>query len=65
MKKIKDLVELLEKNNLLIDASIKDEEIGSLTYNSKEVEEDSLFFCKGAAFKEAYLDDAIERGARA
>ena len=65
MKKIKDLVELLEKNNLLIDASIKDEEVGSLTYNSKEVEEDSLFFCKGAAFKEAYLDDAIERGARA
>ncbi len=65
MKKIKDLVKVLKENNLLINASIKDEEIGSLTYNSKEVEEDSLFFCKGAAFKEAYLDEAIKRGAQA
>ena len=31
-------------------------EIKGITYNSKEVGEDYLFVCKGANFKESYLD---------
>lgn len=40
-----------------------DSEVLGLTYNSKEVEAGCLFVCKGAAFKEQYLTDAIARGA--
>lgn len=36
-----------------------------ITYNSKEVESDTLFFCKGATFKKEYLDMAIQHGATA
>ena len=38
-------------------------EIKGITYNSKEVGEDYLFVCKGANFKESYLDEAKARGA--
>ncbi|MGY0290804.1 Mur ligase family protein, partial [Limosilactobacillus fermentum] len=34
-------------------------------YNSKLVQSETLFFCKGAAFKEDYLNEAIDRGATA
>lgn len=34
-------------------------------YNSKQVQSETLFFCKGAAFKEDYLTEAIDRGATA
>lgn len=37
--------------------------IRGLTYNSKEVEKDTLFVCKGAAFRPEYLEDALTRGA--
>ena len=37
--------------------------IKNLTYNSKEVSEDTLFICKGAAFKPVYLRESIEKGA--
>ena len=38
-------------------------EIKGITYNSKEVAQDYLFVCKGANFKESYLEEAMERGA--
>ncbi len=38
-------------------------EIKYVTYNSKEVKEGTLFICKGAHFKDAYLKEAIEKGA--
>ena len=34
-----------------------------LCYDSREVVPESLFFCKGAAFKKEYLQSAIEKGA--
>ncbi len=34
-----------------------------LTYESGKVQPGCLFVCKGAAFKKAYLEDALERGA--
>lgn len=37
--------------------------ITSITYNSKEVEAGSLFVCKGVHFEEAYLEEAVRRGA--
>lgn len=38
-------------------------EVTGVTYNSLEVAEGSLFVCKGAHFKEKYLDDAVMKGA--
>ena len=32
-----------------------------LTYDSREVTENTMFICKGAAFKEEYLTSAVER----
>lgn len=37
--------------------------ITSVTYDSRMVEPGSLFLCKGAAFRETYLLEAIRRGA--
>ncbi|MDL2250144.1 UDP-N-acetylmuramoyl-L-alanyl-D-glutamate--2,6-diaminopimelate ligase [Lachnospiraceae bacterium OttesenSCG-928-J05] len=41
----------------------EEQEVTGLTYNSKEVAPGTLFICKGANFKEAYLQEAKERGA--
>jgi len=38
-------------------------EVGTITFDSREVVPGTLFVCKGQAFKEAYLVDAIEKGA--
>lgn len=54
-----DEMELLVTKNLFEETTI----VSGLTYNSKEVEKNSLFICKGAAFKEDYLEEAIEKGA--
>lgn len=41
------------------------ENVRLLTYNSKGVVENTLFICKGAAFKEEYLIEAVNSGAMA
>ena len=37
--------------------------IDNLSYNSLDVTNNTLFVCKGKAFKEEYLDAAIKKGA--
>lgn len=59
---------LLSEKGLCREADLrgKDEtEVKGLSYDSKESGKDFLFICKGAAFKEAYLNDAVEQGALA
>ena len=63
---VKDYVEILEENGLLLEDGAKEagaQVIRTMTYNSKEAEADTLFICKGAAFKPMYLREAVERGA--
>lgn len=58
--------ELLEEKGMLAEKNLygrEEEEIRLLTYNSKEVTADTMFICKGAAFKPLYLREAVERGA--
>lgn len=57
------VVEELKKYNLLKNSEEKDLSFSSIVYNSKEVEKDSLFVCKGVSFKKGYLLDAINKGA--
>lgn len=61
--KLKEIVELLKKEELLIDSNvIVDKDINYLSYNSKDIEKDTLFFCKGKKYKEEYLTEAIDKG---
>lgn len=59
---VKEYVELLEKRGMLLEADVDratDHVIRNLTYNSKEAGADTMFICKGAAFKLAYLREAV------
>ena len=64
MEKLHSFIDLFEKNSILIehncDGNVSVEDI---SYNSREVTKNTLFFCKGAHFKEQFLHDAINKGA--
>ena len=64
-KTLKNIVQLLNENNLVIKSNILDDSliVEAVTDNSKEVTQNSLFFCKGAHFKVDYLNEALEKGA--
>ncbi|NLY87254.1 MAG: UDP-N-acetylmuramoyl-L-alanyl-D-glutamate--2,6-diaminopimelate ligase [Clostridiales bacterium] len=61
---VNDFIRALEEAGLILSVSCEnDNRVTSITYNSKEVKEGTLFACKGVHFKEQYLDDAIQKGA--
>lgn len=63
-KTVNDFIKALEDEDLFVSSSgVSDKKVNSITYNSKEVIEGTLFVCKGAHFLEKYLDDAIQSGA--
>lgn len=58
-----EIKDILENNNLLIKYKIKENtEISSISCDSRDIEKNSLFFCKGQKFKKEYLKQAIEKG---
>lgn len=63
----RDYAEKLKEAGLVVSAAIPEEElqIEYLTYDSRDLGENTLFVCKGAAFKEEYLQDVINRGIQA
>ena len=69
MKKytLEEYVQILEDDNLLTSKNysqdIANKAVKKIAYNSNEVVQDTLFICKGASFKEEYLDIAIAKGA--
>ena len=64
---IKQAVELLEQDGLLVGYDCPQQLLehcfSHLSYSSADVTPDTFFICKGAAFKEEYLRDAIAKGA--
>ena len=63
---LSDYITVLKNAGLFINSSeglSEDMTISGLTYDSKSASNGTLFVCKGAAFKEAYLEDAKQRGA--
>lgn len=64
---IKQAVELLEQDELLVGydcpPQLLEHRFSHLSYSSADVTPDTFFICKGAAFKEEYLRDAIAKGA--
>ena len=65
--KVSDYVAALEKCGMLISHSLADgvseKHIECLTYDTRELTENGLFICKGAHFKNEYLDYALRNGA--
>ncbi|MBQ9827944.1 MAG: UDP-N-acetylmuramoyl-L-alanyl-D-glutamate--2,6-diaminopimelate ligase [Lachnospiraceae bacterium] len=60
-----DYIEALKKSGLYVSDNVSDRDmpVEGLTYNSKAAGDGTLFVCKGAAFKEDYLKEAVSRGA--
>ena len=64
--KYSEVVEILKKENLLINEDSNNNMFFShISYNSLDIKENTLFFCKGFNFKEQYLYDSIEQGVTA
>ena len=61
--KIESIIDVLNKDNLIKEKNVKNDTISYITYNSKEVKDNTLFICKGFTFKEDYLIDAKKNGA--
>lgn len=65
--RLDDYLKLLVSKDLVREYSISDElgrtPIEYISCNSKDIISNTLFICKGAHFKEAFLYDAIDRGA--
>ena len=65
--KLKEYIDSLNKNNQIKEIyncdDILNKEIEYMTYNSRDVEYNSIFICKGDSFKINYLKDAIKNGA--
>lgn len=61
---IRTYAEVLEETGLLREAHISDDSLAveRITYNSKETAPRTLFVCKGAAFRPAYLEEAVQNG---
>ncbi len=64
MESLHSFIDLFEKNSILIEQNCEENvQVENISYNSREVTQNTLFFCKGAHFKEQFLCDAISRGA--
>ncbi|MCL2096076.1 MAG: UDP-N-acetylmuramyl-tripeptide synthetase [Oscillospiraceae bacterium] len=63
--KYSEVLDVLGKNNLLDEHNIDniDNYIDFISHDSRNIKENTLFFCKGNYFKEEYLPDAVEKGA--
>lgn len=62
MKKFSEIVEILKENELLVEAKDQELDVEDISYDSRNVKENTLFFCKGVHFDVKYLEDAINRG---
>lgn len=75
MLSLKTLTEILVEKGLLkefiyqnkwhyhVPEQIASEVVSHMTYDSRDIQQGSLFFCKGLSFKQPYLEQAISAGA--
>lgn len=61
---IEKIKNILEKHNLIKEYKIiENKVVKSISCDSRNVQEDSIFICKGESYKKEYLEQAIEKGA--
>ena len=63
MKTVNEYVEALKAAGLLVCGDGSDGSVTSVTFDSRDAGEGTLFICKGAHFREEYLRNAIDAGA--
>ncbi len=64
MEGLQAFIDLFEKNSILVEHNCNENvQVENISYNSREITENTLFFCKGAHFKEQFLCDALNKGA--
>ena len=67
LHRLDEYLKLLEDHGLVSSHSVAPEGgnglIRYISYNSKDIEQDTLFVCKGSHFSVEYLKAAIEKGA--
>ncbi len=65
--RVEEYLRILENNGLVVSrentGDIMSKPVKKVAYNSAKVTQNTLFVCKGAGFKEEFLDMAIEKGA--
>jgi UDP-N-acetylmuramoyl-L-alanyl-D-glutamate--2,6-diaminopimelate ligase len=63
--KISQAIDILKQDDLLVSAQVadSDETVTNISYNSREKQDNGIFFCKGNNFKAEYLQQAIQQGA--
>ncbi len=62
-KPIYEAVEIFKEKGILVSSTVSSRNVGKISYNSKDVNNSTLFVCKGINFKEVYLQEAVEGGA--
>ncbi len=61
---LEKIEKLLEDKCLILECNINnDDMIKYLSYDSRDINSNTLFFCKGKNYKSEYLDKALENGA--
>ncbi len=61
--RLSEYITLLDKHNLIVEKQVsRDTEVSHISYNSQDINDGTLFICKGAHFKDEYLADAIKKG---
>ena len=59
-----EIEDLLIKHDLLMEAAFEDKQrqVFKISYDSRDVDIDTLFVCKGVGFKDEYFYNALESG---
>src|SRR5665648_620096 len=64
---LSDAIKILKDKKLIVESNVKEEDLATIiryvSFNSKDIEYNSLFICKGSHFDKKYLEDAINEGA--
>jgi UDP-N-acetylmuramyl tripeptide synthase len=61
--KFSKVFEILKKENILLESKqVGASRINYISYDSRDIEENTLFFCKGKNYKQEYLLQAIQKG---
>lgn len=61
---VKQVIQLLSKEKILLDNNCdEDTKIEYVSYDSRNIKANTMFFCKGEHYKTEYLDQAISNGA--
>ncbi|AKP67773.1 UDP-N-acetylmuramoyl-L-alanyl-D-glutamate--2,6-diaminopimelate ligase [Companilactobacillus ginsenosidimutans] len=63
--KISQAIDILKQDHLLVSSQVTDldKSVTNISYNSREKQDNGIFFCKGNNFKAEYLQQAISQGA--